>query len=342
MFDLLQGLSEGGHEVTLLCSAVPTRFPTGDISFQVMSWDTFLGRWGFFRSPQTMQELYDHTGAEVLHVHGAGLPLAARNFIKAVRAPLVFTPYSVTEKASEVRSLNQKADRIIALTEYGRQSLVAKAKAPRANVRIVPPGIHLAWYSPRPPESAQKTPVVGTVGPFAPERGQSIFLQAVKQVLETDRKAEFVVAGDGHAERALRKECAALGLTKKVTFVTRLLNFRGALNSLDIFVRPALRGGASYTVLEAMALSKAVIATSSGEVPELIQDGETGILVPKSDPAALARAIVQLLDNPAQARGMGLAARQAVEERFGANRLMLETLAVYDEAIAKFRKNGGR
>jgi glycosyltransferase involved in cell wall biosynthesis len=342
MFDLLQGLCVAGHDVTLVCSAVPHRFPAGEISFPVETWETFLGRWSSFRSAQALQTLFRETNAEVLHVHGTGLPFAAHRFINAAQAPLVFTPYTATETAGEVRGLNRVAQRIVALTEFSRQGLVAKTKAPRAKLRIVPPGLNLAWYPPRPPETAGRLTVVGTVGPFAPERGQAVFLQAARQLLDSGRKAEFLIAGDGPTEHALRRACAELDMTKHVTFVTRLPNFRTAIAGLDIFVRPAIRGGMSYTVLEAMALGKAVIATSSGEAPEMVQDGKTGVLVPKADADALAQAIGRLLDAPEQAREMGLAARRAVEERFGVDRLIEETLAVYDEAIAEFKKNGAR
>jgi glycosyltransferase involved in cell wall biosynthesis len=200
-------------------------------------------------------------------------------------------------------------------------------------VRLVPPGVDLKLYDFLPPRIGERIPVVGVVGPLEAGRGQSVFLQAAKMLAARFREAEFIVAGDGPAERLLRKEAAALGIEKRVTFVTRLANFRGAISALDVYVRPSLAGGLGYGVLEAMALGKAVVATSAGSVPEMVTEGKTARLVAKGNAAALADAVGQLLTQPETAREMGAAARQSVAERFNMDRLIAETAAVYAEAM---------
>ncbi len=273
------------------------------------------------------------TKADVIHVHGTGLHFSGRRFLQAVRAPVVFTPYSLTATGCEVACIRRRAARVIALSEFMREGLVNRCRIPRETLRVVPPGVDLKLYDFLPPRIGERIPVVGAVAPLEPERGQSVFLRAVKILAGSVREAEFIVAGDGREERSLRNEAAALGIEKRVTFVTRLANYRGAISALDIFVRPALAGGLGYGVLEAMAMGKAVVATSTGSVPEMVVEGKTARLVAKGDAAALAEAVGQLLAHPQAARDLGAAARLSVAERFSMQRLVADTVAVYAEAI---------
>jgi glycosyltransferase involved in cell wall biosynthesis len=246
---------------------------------------------------------------------------------------MVFTPYSLDGDRYEVACIRRRAARVIALSEFMREALVNRCRVPRETLRLVPPGVDLKLYDSLPPRMGERIPVVGAVAPLEPERGQSVFLRAVKMLAGSVREAEFIVAGDGRDERSLRKEAAALGIEKRVTFVTRLANYRGAISALDIFVQPALAGGLGYGVLEAMAMGKAVVATSTGSVPEMVVEGKTARLVAKGDAAALAEAVGQLLTHPQAARDLGAAARLSVAERFNMQRLVADTIAVYDEAI---------
>jgi glycosyltransferase involved in cell wall biosynthesis len=122
-----------------------------------------------------------------------------------------------------------------------------------------------------------------------------------------------------------------LRLEHHVTFSSHLPGRRDLYRIFDIVVVPTLRGGVGATSLEAMAVAKPVIASAVGEVLEIIQDRKTGLLVPESDPAALARAIAELLRDPEFARGLGREARRHVSENFSLVPMAKATREFYEE-----------
>ena len=106
------------------------------------------------------------------------------------------------------------------------------------------------------------------------------------------------------------------------------------LKSFDIFVMSSITEGLGTSILDAMACRKPVVGTTAGGIPESVVDGTTGFLVPPRDEVALARAIVQLLRDPDLRARMGDAGFARVSESFGVERMVRETLAVYEERLA--------
>jgi glycosyltransferase involved in cell wall biosynthesis len=112
--------------------------------------------------------------------------------------------------------------------------------------------------------------------------------------------------------------------------------------SLDIMVSASRREGLPIAILEGMASRLPLVATAVGEVPTVIQDGRTGVLVPAEDPELLAAAIIELLRDPAKRERLGSAARQLVEDEFSAERMTADYLRVYEDAIAAVAKGRER
>jgi glycosyltransferase involved in cell wall biosynthesis len=100
-------------------------------------------------------------------------------------------------------------------------------------------------------------------------------------------------------------------------------------------VSASRREGLPIALLEGMASRLPLVATAVGEVPTIVQDGRTGVLVPAEDPESLAAAIIELLLNPAKREQLGSAARQLVEDEFSAERMTAEYLRVYEEAVCR-------
>ena len=148
-------------------------------------------------------------------------------------------------------------------------------------------------------------PVVGNVAALAPHKGQRYLVDAAAEVVRHVPDARFVIAGEGELEPALRRRIAALGLEKHVV----LAGFRPDIIPLhkgfDMFVMSSTTEGLGTSALDAMACGKAVIATRAGGLAEVVEDGETGLLVPTRDPSALAGAIVRVLRDPELRRRYG-------------------------------------
>ena len=136
----------------------------------------------------------------------------------------------------------------------------------------------------------------------------------------------------GAFQEALERESERLGVRERVEFGFRD-DVPDLLETLDVVALPSWTEGLPIVLLEAMAHGRPVVATPVGGTPELVTDGETGLLVPPRDPEALAAALRRVLDDPDLARRLGTAARARVAERFTAAEQARRTLAIYDDVV---------
>ncbi len=178
---------------------------------------------------------------------------------------------------------------------------------------------------------------IGLIGRISPWKGQHIFLQAADQVHRRFPKARFVIIGaalfgeDGY-DRKVRQLSAQLALEEVVEFAGFRPDVQRAIAELDLVVHASTTGEPfGQVIIEGMAAGKPVVATNGGGVPEIVEDGQTGILVPMGDAPALAEAICRVLADPVQAKAMGARARQRVIDHFTVEETARRVQAVYEE-----------
>lgn len=171
--------------------------------------------------------------------------------------------------------------------------------------------------------------VVTVVGRLEPVKGHGFLIEAVRRLASTRPELRCLIVGDGRRRAALEEQVRAGGLTDRV----RLTGFRDDVGPLlrasDAFCLPSLSEGLPYALLEACAHGLPLLVTSVGEMATLFEEGRTALLVPPADPDALARGLEWLLDHEPEATAMGRAALELARERFGAERMVAETLEVY-------------
>jgi glycosyltransferase involved in cell wall biosynthesis len=229
----------------------------------------------------------------------------------------------------------RQVDRFLCASELIRRMLVADG-IPEASTVTVHEGIDVERVAATPPLDPHAefwlphgAPVVGNVAALVPHKGQRHLLAAAALVLREVPDARFVVAGEGELRPALERQIRDLSLEKHVV----LAGFRPDVMSLhkgfDLFVMSSVTEGLGTSLLDAMACGKAIVATAAGGIPEVVVDGETGVLVPPRDDAALAAAIVTLLKDDARRAAMGRAGLARVRRHFSAERMVQETLRVY-------------
>lgn len=178
-------------------------------------------------------------------------------------------------------------------------------------------------------------PVIGIVGRISPWKGQDVFLRAAHRVRKTHPKARFRIIGaalfgEAEFETSLRRLCAELQLNDAVEFTGFNDNVAQAIAEIDILVHASTYPEPfGQVIIEGMASSKPVIATSAGGVLEIVEHGRTGLLVEMGDSEQMATAIAEMLSNPAGARAMGLLGRERVEQHFSIQKTADEVLAVY-------------
>lgn len=176
-------------------------------------------------------------------------------------------------------------------------------------------------------------PVVGTVANLRPVKGYNYLLEAVAHVLEQIPSTIFLIIGEGPLRAKLENQSREIGISQNVLFLGRRKDIPSLLKIMDVFVLPSLSEALSIATLEAMAARIAVITTAVGGNPEVVSDGQTGLLVAPKDPPALAQAIIRLLKNPKLAREMGMAGRKRVEDKFSLPIMLEKTAQLYEELL---------
>jgi L-malate glycosyltransferase len=177
------------------------------------------------------------------------------------------------------------------------------------------------------------TRVIGTVGHLAGHKGHRYLLDAMQLILQEEPSVGLAIVGTGDLRAELEAQAAALGITQQVCFTGFRHDILALIQGFEIFVFPSNLEGLGTSVLDAMALGKPVVATQAGGIPEMVQDGVTGLLVQPRDPQALAQAILQLLHQPALAARFGEAGARRVKGHFTAERMASQTMQVYHQLV---------
>jgi glycosyltransferase involved in cell wall biosynthesis len=173
-------------------------------------------------------------------------------------------------------------------------------------------------------------PIVGNVAALVPHKGQRHLIEAAAIVIKKLPDARFVIAGEGELRPVLERQIKERRLEKHVFLAGFRPDILSVHKAFDLFVMSSVTEGLGTSLLDAMACSKAIVATTAGGMPEVVADGRTGLLVAPRDHEAMADAIVRLLRDDALRARMGAAGAARVRERFSVERMVQDTLAVYE------------
>lgn len=282
----------------------------------------------------------------LLHSHMFHANLLARIVGRLTGVPrIVCTEHTMGQEGSVRRLLNRLtaplADRITAVSEQVGTFAREGIGIPSDQVVVIPNGIDIdRCRSALSPDQARAKlglppdqPVVGTVGTLRPVKGTDVLLRAFARLQESGPEAHLLVVGDGPEWDTLQALADELGIRDAITFTGNRSDIADLLAAMDLFVLSSHWEGLPIAALEAMAAGLPVVATAVGGTPGVVLDGKTGLLVPPSDPPALAGALQQLLSDPQQARTMGQAGRRRVEEQYTQQRMVERMEALYQELL---------
>ncbi len=171
--------------------------------------------------------------------------------------------------------------------------------------------------------------IVVNVGNLRAVKGHRYLLAAARRVIQREPRARFLLVGIGPLAKPLAQEARRMGLNGQVVFTGFRRDAAALIGAADLFVLPSVYEGLPVSLLEAMALGRATIATRVGGVPEVIAAGETGVLVEPADADGLADEIVSLLGDPERRRRLGEAARRHVTRRRGMRQMVEAVEDVY-------------
>jgi len=228
----------------------------------------------------------------------------------------------------------------VAIPVQGADVVIAASRAIAEHVVGVQP--HVVYAGVRVPDNggeASAVPrtttgrVIGTAGRLVPIKGIVYLVHALAVLRAEFPDLRLEIAGSGPERPALENEVQLLGLADCVTFLGWRADIVRAMTRWDVFVLPSLAEGFGITALEAMAAGLPIVATAVDGIPELVEDGRTGWLVPPGDPAALAERLHVLLLDPEQRRAMGAAGRARAQEHFSIDRMVTGISKIYDDIL---------
>jgi glycosyltransferase involved in cell wall biosynthesis len=279
---------------------------------------------------------------DVVHAHSSKAGAVAR-MARAARpgTPLLYTPHGYAFngwfESERERSRYRTAERMLAplttmvLCVCEAERRLAESLGSR-RTEVVYNGVPEAEpVSPHPAlaELRARGPVVGVLSLLRPGKGLETLIDAAPALLAEHPDASIAIAGEGPDRAALERRARELGVGAAVVFLGLVGGPGPLLAGIDVFANPSWAESFPLSTLEAMQAALPVAITDVGGAAEAIVAGESGVLVPPRDPAALAGALAGLLADHERARTMGAAARLRVQERFGVERMIDEILGVY-------------
>jgi len=293
-----------------------------------------------------IRELAVRSGADVVHAHGFKADIYVYLALRGRGIPFVSTCHTWYDNDLPV-TLYGKVDRlvlrgfarVVAVSEEVTQRLL-KAGVRDEKIRMVRNGIDLRPFTGATAalRGDDATLLVGLVGRLSWEKGVEFFLMAAARVLGDFPSARFVVVGEGPDREKLERTIDELKIRESVTMLGRRDDMPAVYASLDIMVSSSRQEGLPMAILEGMASSLPLVASAVGEVPTVVEDGVTGLLVPAEDVERLAAGILELLRDGAKRERFGAAARRLIEDEYSAERMTADYLRVYGEAIAAVKR----
>jgi glycosyltransferase involved in cell wall biosynthesis len=289
-----------------------------------------------------------------------GSPHVVMGIRQAVAAPLVgrfcVVPSNAPQDSDFAHRLMEWAavrcfDGLIANANYGKEAWVRRTRISPARVRVIYNGIDVNAFEPRRDAEVVRAeigvpascPVVGMTARLHPMKGHVYLLRAAAEVAKAFPDVHVVLVGEGGQRSALERTAEELGIRGRVHFLGHRTDVADVTQVFDVAVLPSVAGeGFPHTVMEAMALRKPMVASRFSGIPEEVDDGVTGTLVPPGDAKALAEAITDLLRDPAKAQAFGEAGRRRVEEKFTLPRMLDETFDLFSGLVERRRRRAQR
>lgn len=176
-------------------------------------------------------------------------------------------------------------------------------------------------------------PVVGTVARLEPKKGIRYLIEAVPLIEREYGPVYCLIIGDGPERNALEERVRQMKLTERIKFLGFQKDIQRLIQLFDVVAVPSIQEGLSIFCLEALASARPVVASAVGGIPEIIRDGQTGILIHPADPGALARGVVSLLSNRELAQKLAIQGQQLVFSEFSQCQMLRKTEEIYEKIL---------
>lgn len=290
---------------------------------------------------------------DLVHCHSAKAGVLGRLAARAAGTPAIYSPhcfpfigeFGLPRRAFattvEVVLGRTATAAILCVAEEEREQALRRRLAAPGRLRVVPNGSEPCVEAVEPDAALlalrDAGPLAAAVAVMRPQKRLDVLVDAAPLIFARAPEARLAIVGEGPLSEELHARAAALGLDRDPRFA--FLPFAPPasrhLRALDVFVLPSGWEGLPISILEALACGVPQVATDVGGTGEAVLDGETGLLVAPHDPPALAEAIATLLADPGRREEMAAASRARHAERFGIDRMVAGTAALYDDVLSQ-------
>ena len=291
-----------------------------------------------------LKKILRENDINLIHIHGAPELILLTRMV-ARKIPIIFTVHGFHGPRKDwdylgcAKLCNRYASEVIAVAGAEEEILLKKGIRP-ALIRTIHNGVpdprKLDFAKPAAIAEVQGDKlIIGAIARLETTKGINFLLDAFAALRDKFTHIHLIIVGSGSKEKELREQAKNLKISTQVTFTGYQKNVHDYLHHYDVFTIPSLHEAHPLVLMEGMGHEKPIIATTVGGIPEVVRDGENGLLVPPSDAGILAQALERLIADAGLRARLGEKARATYEERFTVERMLRETAQVYDELLAK-------
>ena len=311
-----------------------------DCAFEVVSCRGRLD-WSAVRQ---IRNIAHRDNIDVLHAHGYKADIYGCLAARRLPAVAVATCHNWTGENFNVsvyefidRLVLRRFQTVIAVSD-GIAHALRQAGVAAEKIELIRNGIDTAPFSTTMPNDASglrkgRKLVVGMVARMVREKGAHHLLMAAAEILKSFPDTLFLFVGDGPAREQLEHKAQTLGISSSVFFAGERQDMPQVYAAMDIFVLPSLLEAMPMSIMEAMAAGKPIVATSVGSIPDMVENGQSGFIVPPESESDLRQALSLLLGNAGLRSEMGKRAREAAEARFSALTMAKDYCTLYERVI---------
>ena len=337
---LLEGLASEGVKNTLVCP--PGSEITRSISAAISVREVPLAGDADLRFIARFRRVLRKEQPDIVHLHSRrGADYLGGVASRMEQCRVVLSRRVVSREPKWIVPWKYRLyERVVAISDSVRDTLIRSGVDP-LKIVVVPSGVDSDQYRPEGDRDwlasefgvDADAPLIGMVANYIPIKGHRFLVEALPAVLERFPNLKVLCFGRGDHEASVARQIVRAGLADHVIMAGFRTDLDRVLGGLDLLVHPATREGLGVSLLQASSCGVPIVASRIGGIPEVVEDGVTGILVPPENPEALTAAITQMLKNPDSARQMGRRGRKRIQAQLTVVQMVRGTMAVYSELL---------
>jgi len=274
---------------------------------------------------------------DIIHANTRVTQVLSCLLSRKTKKPFISTCHGFFKNRITRRLFPCWGNKVIAISDAVKEHLIKDFHLNEQDIVIIHNGIDTEKFKPQEKADShlKNSPVIGIIARLSEVKGHIYLIEAMKSVLKEIPQARLLIAGEGKIKNSLLNLCRKLGIEESIFFIPNIRDTREVISEIDVFVLPSLHEGLGLSLMEAMAMEKAVIGSNVGGIKALIQHEENGLLVEPKNIGQLSRAIIKLLKDEEKRIYLGRNARNFICANFSLKEMTNNTEKLYLGCLSK-------